>query len=1013
MPIASPHCPFCAAVIDVGSSECPSCRKPLPAKQQPTGVFALEGSGNVPQPEALKPSTLKPLGMMGPYRLMRKIGEGGMGYVYEAVDTRLNRHVALKTIESGNGMDENLVARFRREAQNAAKLKHPHIVSVHDIGNDGNFDFFTMDLVEGLTLDKWIKGTHPALNSLVKIIEKVARALHYAHSQGVIHRDVKPGNIMIDNNGEPQIMDFGLARNTKDSSNLTLSGSIIGTPAYMAPEQTMGESKDIGAATDVWALGVILYEILVEKPPFDNGNVYQTIYAVLHSDPESPRKVKRDLPKDLETIVLKCLEKTTARRYENSEALANDLAAWLEGRPIGVRAMSWWEKLRKKFLSQRAISMDEFMLEQEARHRAEAEKLELETRVESESKKEWKLIFEDDFNDPDIESRWEVYGGKWELGNGELRCFGGTPQVLYLKKPVSGDIKIEFECRQEGPVLGDISCFLAAVPVKDRRRACDTGYMFQIGGVSNSRTFIETPQRRLIERHDSIIPGKAYRISVEKSGSRLALSIDGQIALEVEDPLPLIGSDRVSVGFYGWRAGNYYSKVKIYRLGYPVKTDILEMAERQLQTGKYEFAIELFEEVCVSHEDPVRQEQARQGLKNAKSCLEMFKAMPQYEERVKAMGNGGRVEWGMGGVSVFLRNQNISSIAPLKGMPILELECAGNQIDDLQPLSEMKTLAKLNVSRNHITDLAPLKELNLQHLSVSYNPLSSIEPLRGSSLESLNIVSTEVSDLRVLSSSKLARLNASYCKIGSLAGLQGLTIKRMGLERNHIKSLDELKGMNLVRLDIQFNQIESLAPLAQVSVNELFCYGNPIQSLDPFLENPPPIFCYDSDTLPASELEAAFKKWKSAGRTNLATQAEALLYLRQGDSVGLRKIAIQIGDVRVLFIPRFVSWYEAAALAQKVGGSLLLSNGLKYSSLIAQLKPLSMHTWIGLSIQKGCMKWNDGQLYDSRAHKELLMPREEEGVDYAGCLMGMGAKVRFRKAGGSGNPAAFFVQWDA
>jgi tetratricopeptide (TPR) repeat protein len=284
----------------------------------------------------------------GKYSIERKLGEGGMGAVYLASDTTLQRQVALK-IMTVKG--EELVERFHREAQAMAKLKHPNIIPVYEVGIVNNRYYFTMEYIKGASLDDRIKDKKNRLSSrqVAEIIRDVADALDYAHKQGLIHRDIKPDNILLGANNRPYLMDFGLAKElTGLDRSLTMSGTIIGTPDYMSPEQAIGDKKSIDSRGDIFSLGATLYHSLTGHLPFRGKELYQLLDQVVNKDPIQPSRLVRNLPRDLETICLKCLEKEKDRRYQTSKALTDDLNRYLRGEPISARPAGLFSRLLKK-----------------------------------------------------------------------------------------------------------------------------------------------------------------------------------------------------------------------------------------------------------------------------------------------------------------------------------------------------------------------------------------------------------------------------------------------------------------------------------------------------------------------------------------------------------------------------------------------------------------------------------------------------------------------------------------
>jgi eukaryotic-like serine/threonine-protein kinase len=346
--------------------------------REPSGLFRQI------EPVPFLPSNLpRPFGR---YQLLSEIGRGGMGVVYMARQEELDRLVAVKMILSSNLASPDQVRRFQVEARAAAKLRHSHIVPIHEVGQCNGQDYFTMEYIDGQSLAERIqekKGTGPicrnedgdrsdlpkrprgfseqigpvpfASNKLdlspfstaVYIVSAIARAVDYLHRQGIVHRDLKPSNILLDAQGEPFLTDFGLAKLFTSEAQQTATGVIIGTPAYMAPEQASGHGHEIGPAADVYSLGAILYELLTGQPPFLEENPLDTLLNVLSVDPTLPRRLNPKIPRELELVCLTCLNKSPAERYTSAEALADDLDRFARGEPIKVRA----PHLGQRFLS--------------------------------------------------------------------------------------------------------------------------------------------------------------------------------------------------------------------------------------------------------------------------------------------------------------------------------------------------------------------------------------------------------------------------------------------------------------------------------------------------------------------------------------------------------------------------------------------------------------------------------------------------------------------------------------
>ena len=289
-----------------------------------------------------------PEALVGPYEILDELGKGGMGVVYKARHIHLNRTVALKMILGGAALSETHLERFRTEAEAVAKLNHPNIVQVYDVGDHNGSPYIALELVEGGNLARKAEGKPQNPRSAAQTVETLARAIQVAHAANVVHRDLKPANVLLTLDGQPKVTDFGLAKDVAEgAAGQTHAGSILGTPSYMAPEQAAGRVHDIGPHTDVYALGAILYELLTGRPPFRGESPIATIRMVLDGEVVPPRSLIPGVPRDLDTICLKALQKPAHRRYESAEALAEDLRRYLDGEPITARPIGRPERAVK------------------------------------------------------------------------------------------------------------------------------------------------------------------------------------------------------------------------------------------------------------------------------------------------------------------------------------------------------------------------------------------------------------------------------------------------------------------------------------------------------------------------------------------------------------------------------------------------------------------------------------------------------------------------------------------
>jgi serine/threonine-protein kinase len=286
---------------------------------------------------------------LGGYELLEELGRGGMGVVYRARQLGLDREVAVKMILRGPLASSSDKQRFLAEAEAAARLDHPNIVPVYEVGEFDGRPFFSMKHVAGTTLAEML-AEHPLpARDAARLLADVSRAIHFAHHNGVLHRDLKPSNILIDGEGHAHVSDFGLAKRTTDAASLTKSGAILGTPSYMAPEQAAGARGEVGPASDVYSLGAILYHMLTGRPPFQAASPLDTVLLVLEQDPVPPRVINPKADRDLGMIALRCLQKPADLRYPSAAALAEDLDAYLHDEPIAARSGRFTQVLSRLF----------------------------------------------------------------------------------------------------------------------------------------------------------------------------------------------------------------------------------------------------------------------------------------------------------------------------------------------------------------------------------------------------------------------------------------------------------------------------------------------------------------------------------------------------------------------------------------------------------------------------------------------------------------------------------------
>jgi predicted Ser/Thr protein kinase len=330
------------------------------------GLKALVDDAPQPPPISTTPSSPTDLSLpgeiaaldsskiFGRYQIERELGRGGMGAVYKAYDPTLKRHVAIKVMLASEANDKSK-QRFVREARMMVKLDHPNIIKVFEAGEENGRSFFTMEFIEGATLSRFLQEQHP-LPQLIGLLAKVARAVHYAHSQGIIHRDLKPANIMLADGYEPKVLDFGIAQD-RQQTKLTTTNGLLGTLEYMPPEQANGQVAEIDARSDVYALGCILYQMLTGRVPFQGTTPVNIMYQILRDDPVPPCRIRQGLSPDLEAVCLKALEKEKSRRYQSAQDLADELERYLAGRPVLAKPVTQLDRAWRFVQRHRLIAM--------------------------------------------------------------------------------------------------------------------------------------------------------------------------------------------------------------------------------------------------------------------------------------------------------------------------------------------------------------------------------------------------------------------------------------------------------------------------------------------------------------------------------------------------------------------------------------------------------------------------------------------------------------------------------
>jgi Leucine-rich repeat (LRR) protein len=841
-------------------------------------------AGRTPDPQAATvitatPGAAAPLAIgavrrVAHYRVVRQIGAGGMGAVFEAVDDRLGRRVALKLIR-GNGDDPQSVARFRAEAEACARLRHPGIVAVHDVGQteDGT-NWFAMDLVEGATLGTWARERQRTFRERVAVLAETARAVQHAHDQGLIHRDIKPGNIMVDGAGRPLVMDFGLAKPMGSSQGLTLTGQVVGTPAYMPPEQAQGRIEECSPRSDVWSLGAVLYELLTGRAPFTGETVFAVLGAVTGSDPVPPRRLDPLVPRDLEAVALRCLEKDQRQRYPTALALAEDCERWLAGEPVQAsrpsalrRTARWLWRQRATMIPAAALAL---VLAGIAGYAVDLwARLSTDWRTEL----EWKpgmpvpssfVHSPDDRYKPPAAVMADAAGlapnGHW-LWLGPPSA-AGTALTIDIDGPESDAIELAVCARDTGT-----SWLLPAGT--SAKISCEPPVLRCVADLRSS------PFNLNAARTDAVnLPARRrFRAELRSTAETFELRIDGQVVVRRVITLPPVGDGYLRAGLRVWKPGTRITRIHLARLPPPRLPSPLTGADGLVAAGQGALALEQYRRLADTYAgtDHAKAALLRASalawslgpahFDDATSFVRRHRAVaPDDTEAADALAaaeaiarwRAGDFDGGLGAAerspgtlaaSELLRLERpllaerfgrrlLDLTARLDGITELDLtNCSLTTIDGLRG----RTLTRLDLRGNALTSLEPLRGMPLKRLDMSGSSRIDLEPLIGMPLTQFSCTGIQITSLAPLQGSALTDLRLAFTGVHDLAPIANLRLNFLDLVGEPVADLGPIAGMaSLRKLNIAYSRVSDLGPLAGLTgLRDLNITSTPVRDLGP------------------------------------------------------------------------------------------------------------------------------------------------------------------------------------